>query len=242
MSFIDRFKKKSVNPKNQLEKEVSTKEAKPKFDFKKFMQKEFRNLESFEMNDETMKNSGSWPLLVKIISVILLNITIVFLANQFHFKKVQNEYNKSMKQEKVLMDSVIFKIKQTAGVEEYKTRIDNMKLSFEEQLSQLPTAVEIDGLLKDITETAMSNGIEVEKFQMLKEVSSEFYIEVPIEIKLIGTYHSLGNFIGEVSHLERIVTFHDFNLTQENEEGLLSLRVIAKTYKYKETSKEGESQ
>jgi len=226
---------------NKLKKEKNqeSKSEKQKFDIKKFFQKEIRNLESFEMNDEALKNSGSWPLLVKIISVILLNVTIIFLANQFHFKKVQNQYNAAVTSEKTMKDSVVFKIKQTAGIDEYKKRIDEMKNSFEAQLSQLPTAIEIDGLLKDITETAMSNGVEFEKFQMMKEVSSEFYIEVPIELILTGTYHSLGNFISEVSHLERIVTFHDFNLEQSSDDDLLELRVIAKTYKYKDTRDEG---
>ncbi len=229
MGLMNKFKK--------TESDVE-KPQKPKFDLKKFFQKEFRNLESFEMNDEALKNSGSWPLLVKVLSVILLNVTIIFLANQFHFKKVQGQYQNAVLQEQKLMDSVLFKIKQTAGVDDYKIRIDEMKGSFEAQLSQLPTDIEMDGLLKDVTETAMMNGIEFEKFQMLKEVSSEFYIEVPIEVVLVGTYHSLGNFISEVSHLERIVTFHDFDLKQENKENLLKLRVVAKTYKYK-TQKKG---
>lgn len=211
---------------------------KPKFDIKKTLNREIRNLKTFEMNDETMKNSGSWPLLAKILAIIILNVTIIFLANQFHFKKIQKQYNTAVKQESVLKDSVIFKIKQTAGVEDYKIRIDEMKNSFQEQLSQLPTAIEVDGLLKDITETAMTNGIEFEKFQMLKEVYSEFYIEVPMELVLVGTYHSLGNFITEISHLERIVTFHDFSLKKEKEGDLLELKVIAKTYKYKAQSEE----
>ncbi len=219
-------------------KEKKTKDKKVsrnKFDFKKALEKEMRGLESFELNDETFKNAGSWPVIVKLISIILLVGTLLFLSNQFYFKSIKAKHENLKIEEVKLKEDVLFKIQSTAGLGLYKTQIKEMEDSFDEQLSQLPTAIEMDGLLKDITEKGIINGIEFKKFQMLKEFETEFYIEHPIEIVVNGTYHSLAKFISQVSNLNRIVTFHDFELKNVSKEdvGLLELKVIAKTYKYR---------
>lgn len=221
------LKRKKVDGKEVIEKKSGG--------FQAALKREIRNLESFELNEDSLKSAGDWPISVKFIGSLLLVSLTVFISYQFYFNNLSLKYDKAVKEEVTLKDSVLFKIQQTAGVELYKERIEEMEENFKSQLSQLPTAIEMDGVLKDITERGISNGIEFKKFQMLKEVISEFYIEHPIEIVVEGTYHSLGNFISEVANLDRIVTFHDFELKKisEEEDSLLSLTIIAKTYKYR---------
>lgn len=236
------FNSNQNNKKKKIVKkeDITKKDKNKKFDLKKAFEKELRGLESFELNEDTLKNAGSWPVVVKLISLVLLIGTLLFMSNQFYFKNVKNKYENLNIEEVKLKEDVLFKIQQTAGLELYKTQIKEMEESFEEQLSQLPTVIEMDGLLKDITEKGIVNGIEFKKVQMLKEFETEFYIEHPIEIIIFGTYHSLARFISEVSNLNRIVTFHDFDLRNisSNESGLLEMKVIAKTYKYRQ-KKEG---
>tara|TARA_Y100001960_G_C14783905_1_gene889407 strand:+ start:19805 stop:20518 length:714 start_codon:yes stop_codon:yes gene_type:complete len=223
------------NKKTKKSNQEIKKEKKPKKDWSKFIERERRGLESFELNEETFRNAGTWPVTVKIISMILLVGTILFLSNQFYFKSLKSKYENMLIEEVKIKDEVLFKIQQTAGLKLYEKQINEMESSFEAQLSQLPTDIEMDGLLKDITEKGIENGVEFKKFQMLKEFETEFYIELPIEIIINGTYHSLARFISEVSNLNRIVTFHDFELRNsgDSELGLLELKVIAKTYKYR---------
>ena len=75
-------------------------------------------------------------------------------------------------------------------------------------------------------------GLEFEAITLQPEILREFFIELPIQIKAVGEYHDIGNFISGVSSLKRIVTLHDFDITP-NKTGELSLNILAKTYRYK---------
>jgi type IV pilus assembly protein PilO len=54
---------------------------------------------------------------------------------------------------------------------------------------------------------------------------------VPITLNLIGSYHDIGGFTGDLARLPRIVTLNDINLTT-NPNGTLVLRTTAKTFRY----------
>lgn len=199
---------------------------------KDFINKQRREFETFELDS----NYGAWPTLVKIIMTTGIVILFIVFVTAFHFNGLKQEFNNLQAEETQLKEEVIIKIAQTSGLSLYQDKITEMENSFESLLSKLPTDIEMDGLLKDITEKGIDNGVEFKKLQMLKEVETPFYTEHPIEIIIEGTYHSLSKFISDVSTLGRIVTFHDFELfpkDSNNEDSLLQLKIIAKTYKYR---------
>ncbi len=88
----------------------------------------------------------------------------------------------------------------------------------------------------DISQTGRGAGLEEELFRPLGEVQREFYAELPIEIRLTGNYHELGDFVSGIAALPRIVTLHDIRITSEDDEAFdeLTLDVTAKTYRYLE--------
>jgi type IV pilus assembly protein PilO len=65
-------------------------------------------------------------------------------------------------------------------------------------------------------------------------VAQQFYIELPINIKVVGGYHDLATFVSGVASLPRIVTLHDFEIKTEKNEATSKLRmnIVAKTYRY----------
>ncbi len=84
-----------------------------------------------------------------------------------------------------------------------------------------------------MTETGIGSGLEFSKIELSDEVTQEIYIELPIEIDVTGSYHDFATFVSGVASLPRIVTLHDFEIVQQD--GLLlSMRIIAKTYRYRE--------
>ena len=102
-------------------------------------------------------------------------------------------------------------------------------------VSQLPSDTEVPGLLEDITNKGLLNGLEIQTIDLLPEMAKEFYIELPISIVAKGSYHDLGAFISGMAGLPRIVTLHDFSITgSASGSGPLSLSLIAKTYRYKD--------
>jgi type IV pilus assembly protein PilO len=64
-------------------------------------------------------------------------------------------------------------------------------------------------------------------------VISEYYIEVPITISADGGYHDMGGFVSGVAGMPRIVTLHDFSITAAKDKRTLSMKILAKTYRYK---------
>ena len=101
-------------------------------------------------------------------------------------------------------------------------------------LRQLPSDTEVPGLLEDITRTGLESGLEFEEIKLQPEVVQQFYIELPIQISVVGTYHDLATFVSAVASLPRIVTLHDFDIQAADADSVskLSMKVLAKTYRY----------
>jgi type IV pilus assembly protein PilO len=90
-------------------------------------------------------------------------------------------------------------------------------------------------LLVDISQTGLSAGLQEKLFQPGAEKSNGFYAELPIRIKLVGTYHQFGAFVSGIAALPRIVTLHDIQITPVSDKGAydtLTMDVTAKTYRY----------
>ena len=109
-----------------------------------------------------------------------------------------------------------------------------MEESFGILLGQLPADTEVPGLLEDMTEKAVDNGLEIDSIKLQPERTQEFYIELPIAIEVEGTYHDLAAFVSGIASLPRIVTLHDYKIKTNKQLGTQSMSITAKTYRYKE--------
>jgi type IV pilus assembly protein PilO len=113
--------------------------------------------------------------------------------------------------------------------------MSEMQESFGALVSQLPSDTEVPGLLEDITNKGVLNGLEISHIDLLPESSKEFYVELPINIQATGSYHDLGAFISGMAGLPRIVTLHDFTISLgSGGTSKLGLGITAKTYRYKD--------
>lgn len=108
-----------------------------------------------------------------------------------------------------------------------------MEDSFGTMIRQLPSKTEVEDLLVDISQTGLASGIEFRLFQPLAEKHIEFYAELPITLKMTGTYHQFGEFVSGIAALPRIVTLENISISGgEGKTGTLTMDVIAKTYRY----------
>jgi type IV pilus assembly protein PilO len=124
---------------------------------------------------------------------------------------------------------------QAANLDAYRRQMVEMQESFGALVSQLPSDTEVPGLLEDITNKGLLNGLEISSIDLQLEKAEEFYVELPISIVATGSYHDLGAFISGMAGLPRIVTLHDFNISASSENtNRLSMNIIAKTYRYKD--------
>ena len=110
-----------------------------------------------------------------------------------------------------------------------------MEESFGALVSQLPSDTEVPGLLEDITNKGLLNGLSISAIELKKERAQEFYVELPISITASGSYHDLGAFISGMAGLPRIVTLHDFQITNSKKNpNSLDMKILAKTYRYRD--------
>ncbi len=101
-------------------------------------------------------------------------------------------------------------------------------------VSQLPSDTEVPGLLEDVTNKGVESGLEIKSIKLQPEQQKEFYVELPINIEVTGSYHDFGTFVSGIAGLPRIVTLHDFKIGSDPKTpGVLTMSISAKTYRYK---------
>ncbi|WPC05571.1 type 4a pilus biogenesis protein PilO [Pseudomonas benzenivorans] len=192
------------------------------------------SLRKIDVNDLDFNNVGSWPAAVKFSTGLLLLLVVLALGYNFHLKDLQAQLTVQEGEEVALKEQFATKAFQAANLEAYKEQMKEMEVSFGALLKQLPSDTEVPGLLEDITRTGLGSGLEFEEIKLLPEVTQQFYIELPIQIKVVGAYHDLATFVSGVASLPRIVTLHDFELVPASAESTSKLRmnILAKTYRY----------
>jgi len=89
----------------------------------------------------------------------------------------------------------------------------------------------MDALLSDINQAGTGRGLQFDSFKPGVPVIKDYYAELPIDVKLSGNYHDLGEFVSDIAKLPRIVTLNNLSISA-NKEGLLTLDVVAKTFRY----------
>lgn len=192
------------------------------------------SLRQIDLSDLDFNNVGSWPAAVKFIAGVLLMMAVVALGYNFHLKDLQTQLEGKQAEEVALKEQFSSKAFQAANLDAYKEQMQEMEVSFGALLKQLPSDTEVPGLLEDITRTGLGSGLEFEEIKLLPEAAQQFYIELPIQITVVGAYHDLATFVSGVASLPRIVTLHDFDLVPASNDGSTKLRmsILAKTYRY----------
>jgi|TARA_B110000902_G_C14291037_1_gene580949 type IV pilus assembly protein PilO len=193
-----------------------------------------KSLQEIELSELTVDNIGSWPVVVKAAAWVLAFVLIVTGGYYGLIQSMEGELKKSQAQERSLKVSYTNKAHEAANLEAYRQQMVDIEENFGTLLSQLPSDTEVPGLLDDISNAGVSNGLQFNKIGLLPENKKEFYIELPIAISVEGTYHDIGAFVSSVAALPRIVTLHDFTVDRGKTGGNLVMKIQAKTYRYKE--------
>ena len=194
-----------------------------------------RSLRDFDLSDLDFDNVGSWPTPIKLFIWLVLLAAITAGGYYYHIEDLQLELGKSEAVEVTLKKEFEKKAFQAANLDAYRQQMVEMEESFGALVSQLPSDTEVPGLLEDITNKGLLNGLEIASIVLQPEQAREFYVELPIAISASGSYHDLGAFISGMAGLPRIVTLHDFNIVLKGgDANNLQMKIIAKTYRYKD--------
>lgn len=194
-----------------------------------------RSLREFDVNSLDFDNVGSWPIPIKLFIWALLIGLVLAAGYYYHIEELQAQLAKVEAQEVELKKDFEKKAFQAANLDAYRQQMVEMEESFGALVSQLPSDTEVPGLLEDITNKGLLNGLDISSIDLQAETAREFYVELPIAISATGSYHDLGAFISGMAGLPRIVTLHDFTISSSgNDANHLSMNIVAKTYRYKD--------
>src|SRR5262249_54175221 len=138
---------------------------------------------------------GRWPALFRwgLIGLIFVAVAL-FASYYFVWQNQRPELLRAQAEEQDLRQTFEQKQRKAANFEAYKEQLRDMERSFGAMLRQLPGKTEVPSLLVDISQTGLAAGLEEKLFQPASEVRRDFYAELPIKIRLTGSYHQLGNF------------------------------------------------
>jgi type IV pilus assembly protein PilO len=189
-----------------------------------------------ELKQIDWRDPGRWPLAVRlgviavffVVLAVVLTYFLVWNARKDELASLQNT-------EFQLRDEFKTKHAKAVNLDLYKQQLADIEKSFGAMLRQLPGKTEMQNLLVDISQSGISTGLTQELFQPMPEQNKDFYAEVPIKIRLSGSYHQMGEFVSAIAALPRIVTLHDVSIRAAGSKGdydRLVMDVTAKTYRY----------
>ncbi|MCF8186889.1 MAG: type 4a pilus biogenesis protein PilO [Sulfuritalea sp.] len=196
-----------------------------------------------DFNNIDFNNAGSLPVPVKAVLLALIFFIILVLGYYFLWTEASTALDTAKAKEQELRQVFLTKKAQAINLKAYKKQMVEIEKTFGAMLRQLPDKSQMDGLLTDINQAGLSRGLEFELFKPGQETQAEFYAEMPISIKVLGTYHDLGAFATDISKLSRIVTLNNIAITTTSKDGnkdaktagkdaILVMEAVAKTYRY----------
>ncbi|MGO4701041.1 type 4a pilus biogenesis protein PilO [Dyella sp. 2RAB6] len=188
-------------------------------------------------------NIGGWPKSAKITFIVVLFALVSFIGWYAIISNQQDELTQLAGKEEQFKQEFAQKQAKAVNLEALQQQLDEMQDMLRQLLRQLPSRTEMPELLVDISQTALSAGLETELFQPGAEIPKDFYAEKPIQLRMVGNYHQFGTFISGVASLPRVVilTLHDVSLTPKDKGGTLVLQGTVKTYRYLEDDESAEA-
>lgn len=188
-------------------------------------------INSFDINEIDWSRVGVWPLLGRICVWVLTVLAVLALAYFFLVQDLQASLKREVQNEGTLRSSFQAKVFQAATLEQQRTLMGQMEKDFEFLIAQLPKKTQVPGLLDDIDEKGRVSGLDISSVKLQAEQVGEFYITLPIEIIVAGSYHNLGSFVSGIAGMSRIVTLHDFKISLGDDPSQLKMTITAKTYR-----------
>jgi len=177
------------------------------------------------------REAGNWPLLPKVAVLGLLVVLILAAGAFFDWKDQPDALDRAQDEEAKLRVSYSEKKAKAVNLELYVQQLKEIEQAFGALLKQLPNKSEMDALLTDINQAGLGRGLQFELFRpATRERIAEFYAELPITVRVTGTYHDMGAFASDVAQLPRIVTLNDIGIV--NDKGTLVMDATAKTFRY----------
>ena len=184
-----------------------------------------------DINKLSFKDMGVWPAPFKAAAMAILFVVLLLAGYWFVWKDQMEALDQSRQEEQKLRTEFLDKKKQALNLDLYREQVKEIEQAFGALVRQLPNKSEMDALLTDINQAGLGRGLEFDLFKPGVETMRDFYAELPITVRITGSYHDLARFASDVAMLPRIVTLNNLAVSQ-TKDGILALDAVAMTYRY----------
>jgi type IV pilus assembly protein PilO len=187
-------------------------------------------LDEFKRTNWQDPGTWHWAPKILVLLAILIGIPVAgfFADTQGQIDQLEAGRNDEVK----LKQDYLSKKKQAVNLDLHRQQLREIDTQFGALLRQLPNKSQMDALLVDINQAGLGRGLQFELFKpAAAEMRREFYAELPIDVRVTGTYHDMGAFASDVGQLSRIVTLKDVNIIAAKD-GNLTMDAIARTFRY----------
>jgi len=180
------------------------------------------------------RDVGAWPVAPRATVLVVLFVLILLAGWWFYWDDQLVSLREKQETELRLRDEFVRKKAQAINLDLYVQRLSDIDLAFGALLKQLPNKAEVESLLVEINQAGMGRGLQFDLFKPGPEQVRDFYAELPITVRLTGTYHDFGAFAGDIGKLSRIVTLNNIsiNTNQQSKDGSLVMDATTKTFRY----------
>lgn len=184
---------------------------------------DFRNLNP--------RDVGAWPLVPRLTVLLALFVALVIAGWWFVWRDQIIDLETKQAEETQLKDQYLAKKKQAVNLDLYVQQLNEIDRSFGALLKQLPNRAEVESLLVEINQAGLGRGLQFELFRPGAEAKRDFYAELPISIKVTGTYHDIGAFASDIGRMSRIVTLNNMSIVPGAGDSL-TMDALTKTFRY----------
>jgi type IV pilus assembly protein PilO len=185
-----------------------------------------------EFKRTNWSDPGTWHYAPKILVLLAILVGIPVAGFFLDTQGQLDELERGVNEETKLKTEYVDKKKQAVNLDLHRQQLREIDTQFGALLRQLPNKSQMDALLVDINQAGLGRGLQFELFKPASsEAQREFYAELPITIKVVGTYHDMGAFASDVGQLSRIVTLNDVSIGT-SKDGVLTMDATARTFRY----------
>jgi type IV pilus assembly protein PilO len=174
---------------------------------------------------------GQWPLVPRLFCAAGVTLAVAVAGYFLYWSGQFEEQDQLVAEEQKLREDYKTKLAQAINLETLQAQKVQVDQYVERLQKQLPSKAEMAALLSDINQAGLGRGLQFELFKPGQVVVRDYYAELPIAIKVTGSYHDIGAFAADMAHLPRIVTLNNLSLIS-NKDNVLTLDATAKTFRY----------
>ena len=198
----------------------------PAVDVASFQERVKSQLTGLDPNDP-----ASWPGLPRYLLCVALTAAVVAALWFVWLNASDEELTAEKTREVQLREDYSKKLNQAVNLEALKKQREQVQQYVTQLEKQLPSKAEMDALLSDINQAGLGRSLQFELFRPGQVNVKDYYAELPIAVRVTGSYHDMGAFAADIASLSRIVTLNNISITPAKD-GNLGMEATAKTFRY----------